>query len=250
MPFVHPARSPSAVFLTAEWRSLVMINYAVDPATLTPHLPQGLELDLWQGGALISMVGFRFLRTRVLGFAIPWHQDFEEVNLRFYVRRRIADGWQRGVVFVREIVPKRVIALVARVAYNEPYLALPMRHCVPSVGRGGRFEFEWRFRGKWCGLGAETVGEAAPLASGSAEEFIFEHYWGYTRQRDGGAVEYQVEHEPWRVRQTTSAWLTGELTALYGAEFQKALAQAPHSAFVAEGSPVLVRRGVRLAPDR
>jgi uncharacterized protein YqjF (DUF2071 family) len=223
-----------------------MINYAVEAAALARYLPHGVELDLWQSEALVSLVGFRFLRTKVLGVAVPFHQDFEEVNLRFYVRRRMRDGWQRGVVFIREIVPKFAIALVARVAYNEPYIGLRMRHRVPAPGGGGTFEFGWHFRGAWCGLGAETTGDFAPLAAGSPEEFIFEHYWGYTRQRDGGTTEYQVEHAPWRVWQTSRAWAEGELGALYGAEFGEALAGAPRSAFVAEGSPVLVRRGVRL----
>ncbi len=237
---------PPPVFLTADWRTLVMVNYAVDAAALASYVPRGVELDLWQGEALMSMVGFRFLRTRVLGVAIPFHQDFEEVNLRFYVRRRTAEGWQRGVVFIREIVPKRAIALVARVVYNEPYLALPMSHRVPAEGAGGVYQFGWRWRGGWCALGAETVGAPAPLTPGSAEEFIFEHYWGYTRRRDGGTMEYQVEHVPWRVWQTSRAWLTGDAAALSGADFGAALAWAPRSAFVAEGSPVLVRRGMRL----
>ncbi len=248
MPSANPAHSAKvrSVFLTAEWRSLVMLNYAVDPAILARHLPRGVELDLWRDEALVSMVGFRFLHTRVLGLAIPFHQDFDEVNLRFYVRRRVEEGWRRGVVFVREIVPRSMIALVARVAYNEPYLGLPMRHCVPPVGEGGRFEFGWKFRETWCGLGAETMGEPVPLVEGGAEEFIFEHYWGYTRQRDGSTAEYQVEHPRWRAWQTSRSWLTGELGALYGAEFGDVLGGAPQSAFVAEGSEVAVRRGMRL----
>jgi uncharacterized protein YqjF (DUF2071 family) len=242
-----PTLSIRPVFLTAEWRSLVMVNYAVDPAILNRHLPRGVELDLWQGEALVSMVGFRFLRTRVMGIAVPFHQDFDEVNLRFYVRKPVeGGGWQRGVVFVREIVPKHMIALVARVFYNEPYIGLPMRHRIPEMGAGGRFEYGWRFRGTWCGLGAETTGEPATLVAGGAEEFIFEHYWGYTRQRDGGTAEYQVEHAPWRVWQTSKAWLDGELSALYGAEFGDVLRQEPRSAFVADGSGVLVRRGIKL----
>jgi uncharacterized protein YqjF (DUF2071 family) len=244
MPDPAPATLAPAVFLRAEWRSLIMVNYAIDPAALVAHLPRGVELDLWQSEALVSMVGFLFLRTRVLGVPVPFHQDFEEVNLRFYVRRQTRKGWQRGVVFIREIVPKRVIATVARVVYNEPYVALPMRHRV-SQGAGD-YEFGWRFSGRDFALGAEAVGEPAPLAAGSAEEFIFEHYWGYTRRRDGGTVEYQVEHAPWRVWQTSRTWLKGDVGALYGARFGEALAQPPRSAFVAEGSPVLVRRGVRI----
>lgn len=122
-----------------------------------------------------------------------------------------------------------------------------MRHRVPAAGTdGGTFEYGWRFRGRWQALGAETTGVAASLAPGSPEEFIFEHYWGYTRQRDGGTVEYQVEHPAWRVWSTSRAWLEGETAALYGTPFGEALAAPPRSAFVAEGSPVVVRRGVRL----
>ena len=232
-------------FLTAEWRALLMVNYAIDPAVLAPHLPRGLELDLWQDEALVSMVGFLFLKTRVLGVPVPFHQNFEEVNLRFYVRRQMPDGWQRGVVFIREIVPRAAIAAVARVAYNEPYVALPMRHRVPAVTGG--YEFSWRFRGRWHALAAQTVGEPQPLVPGGAAEFIFEHYWGYTRQRDGGTVEYQVEHPRWRVWTAENPRLDCDIAALYGPAFIPALSAPPRSAFVAEGSPVLVRRGVRVA---
>src|SRR5918996_5117390 len=118
----------ASTFLTAEWRDLVMLNYEVDPQVLARRVPPGTELDIWQGRALVSVVGFRFLRTRVLGLPIPFHRDFEEVNLRFYVRRQAEDGWRRGVVFIKEIAPRWAIATVARVVYNENYAARPMRH--------------------------------------------------------------------------------------------------------------------------
>ena len=234
----------SSVFLRAEWRSLVMINYAVDRAVLDPLVPRGVELDLWEGAALVSMVGFLFRDCRVLGLPIPFHRNFEEVNLRFYVRRKVDGAWRRGVVFLREIVPRHAIALVARVAYNEPYLALPMRHEVPA--RGGRFSFEWKLGGRWNSLAATTCGEPAPIAAGSAEDFIFEHYWGYTRQRDGGTMEYEVEHPTWRVWQTETCSLDCDAGALYGSAFLEPLRAQPRSAFVADGSRVSVRRGGRV----
>ncbi len=233
-----------SVFLTAEWRSLVMLNYAVDRPILEPLVPRGVELDLWEGRALVSRVGFRFLDCRVLGVPIPFLRDFEEVNLRFYVRRKVDGVWRRGVVFVREIVPRRAIALVARVAYNEPYVALPMRHEAPKCG--GDFSYAWKLGGRWNSLAAHTRGESSPIAPGSAEEFIFDHYWGYTRQRDGGTVEYEVEHPAWRVWQTDRAHLDCDAGALHGAQFIEPLCAKPHSAFVAEGSPVSVRRGARV----
>jgi uncharacterized protein len=229
-------------FLTAEWRSLVMLNYAIDPAILASLVPRGVELDLWQGEALVSMVGFRFLDTRLLGVAVPWHRDFDEVNLRFYVRRKMEGEWRRGVTFIREIVPKRAIAATARAFYNEPYLALPMRHRI--VLRS--YRYEWRWCDRWQSLSAEVTGAAAAMPAGSDEEFIFEHYWGYTRQRDGGTVEYRVEHPRWDVWQTTNARLDCDVAGLYGPQFTEALSAPPRSAFVAEGSPVSVRRGVRV----
>lgn len=232
-----------SIFLTAEWRSLVMLNYTIDRAVLTPWLPRGAELDLWQGEAVVSMVGFLFRDCRVLGVPVPGHRDFEEVNLRFYVRREVGAEVRRGVVFVKEIVPKPAIALVARVLYNERYVALPMRHSI----NGARIEFAWRQDGAWQRLAAQTLGCAEPMRPGGEEEFIFEHYWGYSRQRDGGTVEYQVEHPPWRVWQTEAAQLECDVPALYGAAFVPALGARPRSAFVADGSAVRVRRGVRIA---
>ena len=230
------------VFLTAEWRSLLMINYAIEPAMLQPLVPHGVELDLWQGEALVSMVGFLFLNTRVMGVPIPFHRNFEEVNLRFYVRRQTPEDWRRGVTFVREIVPRQAIATLARVLYNEPYLACAMRHRLEP----GNCEYGWHFGGRWNAMSAEFTGEPALLGEGSAEEFIFEHYWGYTRQRDGGTAEYQVEHPRWRTWAARSARLDCEAETLYGADFAKALEAEPVSAFLAEGSPISVRRGERM----
>jgi hypothetical protein len=240
------AAAQPRVFLTAEWRSLLMLNYAIDPAVLRPLVPQGVELDLWEGQALVSMVGFLFLDTRVLGVLIPFHRDFEEVNLRFYVRRQTAEGWRRGVTFVREIVPRVAIASVARVFYNEPYLACPMRHHLAP----GSCEFAWRFRGRWNAMSAEFDGEPMPIGEGTAEEFIFEHYWGYTQQRDGRTAEYQVEHPRWRTWAVRNPRLDCDVEALYGAGFVSALNAAPVSAFLAEGSAISVRRGAQLDRGR
>jgi len=238
--FSMTALSPQPrVFLTAEWQSLLMVNYAIDPAVLRPLIPRGVELDLWQGQALVSMVGFLFLQTRVLGVPIPFHRNFEEVNLRFYVRRETPEGWRRGVTFVREIVPRRAIAVLARALYNEPYVACPMRHQITS----STCEYGWHFAGGWNSLSAEFHGEPVLLGEGRAEEFIFEHYWGYTRLRDGSTAEYQVEHPRWRAWTAENPRLEGEMAALYGAEFAQVLGRAPVSAFLAEGSEISVRRG-------
>src|SRR5271166_638090 len=144
------------VFLTAEWRWLAMLNYEVEPAVLQHRVPEGTELDYWNGRTFVSVVGFRFLETRLFGVAVPFHRDFDEVNLRFYVRRRAAEGWRRGVVFVRELVPRAALSAVARLAYAEPYTAVRMRHSIePERGQVG---YAWRWRGKWCALTTGFVG--------------------------------------------------------------------------------------------
>ncbi len=223
-----------------------MVNFVVDPGLLAPYVPAGTELDLWQGEALVSVVGFRFIDTRLLGLPVPGHRNFEEVNLRFYVRRREPTGVRRAVVFIRELVPRRAIAWVAREWYNEPYRALPMRHSVLAQGGDRLLRYEWREGGVWTGLAARTAGTASALVPGSEAEFITEHYWGYTRQRDGGTVEYQVAHPSWRVWTAHDATLSGDIAATYGDAFAPALTGSPRSAFVAEGSSITVFRPRRL----
>ena len=238
-------------FLTAEWRYLAMLNYEVDPVVLQPHVPPGTVVDTWQGKAFASMVGFLFLHTRLLGVPIPFHRTFEEVNLRFYVRQAGRVDAPRAVAFVKEIVPRPAIAWTARLVYGEKYIALPMAHTLePGNGSPALVEYRWRFRSRWQRLGVKPVGTVQPMAPGSEEEFIAEHYWGYAGRRSG-TVEYAVEHPPWRVWQVAESWLDCDVAQLYGSEFAPYLAAPPSSAFLAEGSAVVVRQGQRLdASDR
>jgi len=236
------------VFLTADWQRLVMLNFVTDPATLAPYVPRGTELDAWEGATFVSLVGFRFRDTRVKGIAVPFHRDFEEINLRFYVRRASPEGFRRGVVFVREIVPRSAIAALAKWRYNENYVACPMRSIVsdPANGGAGRFEYGWKSGGQWRSVGADVLGAPSLPAPGSQEEFITEHYWGYAAQRDGGTVEYRVEHPRWSVWTATGCMLEGDMGGFYGPAFAGALLAKPVSAFVADGSAVTVRSPQRL----
>lgn len=244
LPPGQEARVSDTPLLTAAWLDLLMVNFVVEPARLAPLVPAGTELDTHQGVTYASLVAFRFVDTRVLGWKIPFHHRFEELNLRFYVRRQAGDELRRAVVFIREVVPRAAIALVARALYNEPYIARPMRHRVggdpPSVSYG------WRVGGRWHTLSARARGSATVPGDDSVEAFITEHYWGYTRQRDGGTLEYRVQHPRWRVWQAELDPLP-DLAPLYGAAWAEAL-NRPVSVLLADGSPVSVYRGVRL-PD-
>ncbi|HUG93910.1 MAG TPA: DUF2071 domain-containing protein [Planctomycetaceae bacterium] len=246
--------STNGVFLTADWRHLLMLNWEIDPAVLEPLVPAGTELDQHDGRTFVSLVGFRFERTRVLGLPVPFHRNFDEVNLRFYVGRDAPDGWRRGVVFIRETVPRWATALVARWMYGERYVACRMRSTITLVDPDqpdarGAVEYTWRGRAEAgeCGLRAEMSGTPGFPAAGSHEEFITEHYWGYTARPAGGTLEYQVEHPQWRVWTAYDPQAWGDLSGFYGPVFGRVLAGPPYSAFVADGSRSVVYRGTRLA---
>ena len=237
-------------FLTGRWEHLAMISYACPAELLEPLVPNGTELDAPDGMPRVSLVGFMFRDTRLLGIPVPFHRDFEEVNLRFYVRRHAADGDRRGVVFIRELVPRRAIAAVARRVYQERYLAVPMDHRVDLVDGAipvdGTVEYGWRFAGSPQRMRCLVSGEAEGVEPGSEAEFITEHYWGYAAQRDGSTVEYAVAHPRWQVHPVSETLVEGDLALLYGADFARVLASPPVSAFVATGSEIVVGRGHRL----
>jgi len=228
-----------------------MLNYEVDPGLLQAHVPPGTVLDSFGGRTYVSLVGFRFLHTRLRGLIpIPFHANFDEVNLRFYVRRQLEDEdcvFKRGVVFIAEIVPKWAVAKVARLVYGENYTCLPMRHRVDMQTPQKIAEYQWQLNGNWCKLRAEARGTPAHPAEGSVEQFITEHYWGYSTRRSGRCMEYHVAHPPWRVWATTAAGFEGDARALYGAQLAAILQRRPDSAFIAEGSPVIVYAGKGIA---
>ncbi len=239
-------------FLTAGWYHLAMFNYRIDPKLVEPLVPNGCEIDYFEGETYVSVVGFMFDDTRLRGWPIPFHRSFEEINLRFYVRRKGDEGWRRGVSFIKELVKKRAVAFVARKLYNENYQRVPMKHrrISPTESRSGLVEYSWFHANRWNRMAVTYTGDPEPLRSGSEEEFIAEHYWGYACQLDRTCMEYRVEHPPWRVWGVQSSEFDAEVTELYGRDFAEVLKQAPSSVFLAEGSPVAVYPGVKLPLSR
>ena len=185
-------------FLRAEWRKLAIANYEIDRAVLEKYVPTGTELDLWQGACYVSLIGFRFIKTRLLGVPIPFHTDFEEVNLRFYVRYKEGNKWKRGVVFVKEIVPKMALTFVANTLYNEPYATMPMKHFWGAKNGNLQVEYQWRCKGNWQKMSVETSAKTSAIEVGSEAEFITEHYWGYSKINPQTTYEYEVTHPRWQ----------------------------------------------------
>jgi uncharacterized protein len=234
--------NPNQTFLTAQWKHLAIINYLVDPDALYPYVPAGTELDLWNNKCYLSIVGFRFLNTKIIGIYVPYHKDFEEINLRFYVFR-INDGEiRRGVVFIKEIVPKKLVALVANKLYKENYITLRTRCSIDmseeSLNRHA--SYSWYFKNRWDNISLTPRDKNYLPAKGSEAEFITEHYWGYSLLNTSTTLEYQVRHPKWAIWDTSSVTISVNLKRLYGSVLAEYLSQDPHSAFIVEGSEVSV----------
>ena len=229
----------SRPFLTAQWRNLILVSYAVDPACIIDLVPAGTTLDSWRGKSFVSLVGFQFRDTKVLGAPVPFHQLFEEVNLRFYVRREMEDGVRTGVVFIRELVPRPVVGGMARLLYREPYLVLPMRSAVTEEP-APEVEYQWNTTGRWCTLAGRCTGDGAPPLSGSLEEFLTIRHWGYNGEPGKATLEYRVDHPPWRVWHAAGVRVDYNAEALCGGAVAHQLGRAPMSQLIADGSAVTI----------
>lgn len=228
-------------FLTARWENLIMANYVVPPEVLAPYLPHGVELDLYQGKAYVSLVGFMFKRTSLFHISIPFFGTFEEVNLRFYVKRMEGKTPKRGVVFINETVPYRVVAWLANKLYQEHYIAIPTRNTTAIDSTTKKIRYDWKMRGKWNHVEVKSSSEKLPMLPGSMEEFIFEHYYGYTKINPNKSQEYEVQHPRWMVNQVIDFSIGCDFEAMYGKDFGFLSNTQPVSVMLAEGSEVQVK---------
>lgn len=227
-----------APFLTAQWKNLLFVNYEIDPEILLPFLPHGVELDAYDGKCLVSLVGFQFFRTKVLGCIIPFHRDFEEVNLRFYVRRKVDGTWRRGVVFIKEIVPLRAVAWVANQLFKENYVRRKMAHYIRTYPQTIATAYSWKDKGILQSMAALSGNQPQYLVPGSKEHFITEHYWGYIKINKSISYEYEVLHPQWQCYPVVAADVAVDFDKAYGADFAVLNRAEPDSVMLANGSEI------------
>ncbi len=230
------------VFLTAQWRKLIMANYIVPKPVLEKYLPPHTELDSYNGNFYVSLIGFMFMDARIKGFKIPFHANFEEVNLRFYVKYKDGDIWKRGAVFISEVVSKPMIALVANTFFHEHYEVLKTKHSWEEGNDHQKISYQWKKK-EWYNLSVTTASQSKPLISGSEEEFIAEHYFGYTKAGKNKSLEYDVEHQQWETYDVQEFTINADFQDLYGSEFSFLNEAEPNSVFLVEGSEILIRDG-------
>jgi len=226
-------------FLTAEWRKLIMANYEIDPGILKKYIPAGTELDTWNNKYYVSLVGFMFLKTKLRGVPIPFHSSFPEVNLRFYVHYRSGNEWKRGVVFINEFVPKPAITFVANRLYKERYITCTMKHKW-QIDEQLTIGYYWKKNKKWNVLEVIANPGSNEIKQGSKEEFITEHYWGYSSLDKHTTGEYEVAHPRWGIYSIEKYKIDCDFKQLYGNDFDILDQVQPASVFLAEGSPVTI----------
>lgn len=227
-------------FLTAEWNDLALINYEINPKILENYVPKGTELDLCHGKCYISLIGFMFENVKVLGIKIPFHINFEEVNLRFYVKRYENGLWKRGVVFIKEIVPKHAITIVANTLYKEHYQTLKMRNSRTENDTSKAFQYQWKKDKKWNSITMTTNKNAIPIIINSEAEFITEHYFGYTKFNESKTIEYEVTHPRWKQLEVIDYKIDVDFEKIYGKDFKFLQDLKPTSTFLAIGSKISI----------
>ena len=227
-------------FLNAEWRKLAFANYVIDPNILTKYVPPGTELDIWEGKCYVSLIGVMFKNGRLLGVKVPFHVNFEEVNLRFYVKRFENNTWKRGVVFIKEIVPKPALTFVANTLYKEHYETLPMRHEWKENATNRSVDYQWKKNGLWHSFKVTADLASTEIPTNSETEFITEHYWGYAKVSDTTSNEYEVTHPKWRQYTVIDSEIKVDFKAVYGADFEFLNDLEPTSIMLAEGSEITV----------
>ena len=218
-----------------------MANYAVSPDLLKNYLPKGLELDFYKNNTYVSLVGFMFKNTRLFNIPVPIWGTFEEINLRFYVKRIEGNTVKRGVVFINETVPSRMIAWVANKLYKEHYIALQTKNKIEITNHSKSIKYRWKLNKEWNHIEAYTDLKNDSMLPDSMEEFIFEHYYGYTKVNNQISQEYKVNHPRWQINKVKDYSIECNFKSMYGNEFSILSNQQPYSVIVAKGSAVSVK---------
>lgn len=225
----------------------MLVNYVVPKEVLLPYVPKHTELDINDGKCYASLVGFMFKDTRLCGIPIPFHRDFEEVNLRFYVKHHDVSTWKRGVVFIKEIVPKKALTAVANILYKEHYQTLEMKHSWNVGDQHQEVAYMWSSGNEWHSMRVSAKLYPTDLLPGSHEEFMAEHYWGYTKVSNETTYEYEVSHPKWQVYPVQQVDVQVDFAAVYGQHFGFLNKIAPHSTILAEGSEIAVKAKKKLS---
>lgn len=232
----------SQPLITAAWTNIAVVTWEVEPDLLAPYVPPTLSLNLRDSMAFVSLVGLQFSNLRVRGVRVPGHQHFDEINLRFYVRKT---GYQ-GVTFIREYAPRPLAALMARILYSEPYRAAPVRGRITADEATIVAGYEIDYGGRTSQF--SLTGQRPPVRPDNTtlEHFLLEQHWGFTTTRGGQMMRYEVEHPVWHIYPIVSYTLDFDFAAVYGPKWAVLGESEPRSLVLATGSDVTISRPRRI----
>lgn len=226
----------TGAFLTARWRDLVLVTFAVPDALAIPLVPPGCEADRWDGRCHVSVVALVMERVRIRGLPIPGLTRYPQVNLRLYVRH---DG-RAAVRFIQELVPSRVLAAAARWLYGEPFRRGSIRATLSQSGDAARAEYRFGLDGPPSTVTVGVAGPAAVPAPDSFEHWIKERVRGCRPDRAGRLRTFDVTHPVWAVRSITAHDVRLNFAGLYDPPWAALEATRPASVIYAVGSAVTV----------
>lgn len=221
-------------FLVAHWENLVVASFKADKQLLQPFVPRGTELNDWNGDYYMSLLGFQFSRARFCGIPSPFYRRFEELNLRFYVRQKVKSGWRKGVVFIKEVIPSKLVGCIAKWLYHENFAALPMHHHIYTGNDGRHTEYYWEQESKPGYLKLCSQLQPEPAVPGSLPAFIHDHYIAFTKTKKH-SYTFDIQHPDWNIYPALSFEMQLDAVALYGEAFRDAFSQ-PATAFLLDGS--------------
>ena len=227
-------------FLKANWEDIVMVNYAIDPSVLQPYLPFGVEVDMHEGQCFVSLVGFQFNKSNIFGIPMPFYGSFDEVNLRSYVKSTEGDEIRRGVVFISEVVPYKIVAVMANQLYKEHYSVAKMKSSILIENGLKTIDYHWQPKSGDYFIKTTFESQSNPIAADSLEEFIYEHYYGFTKVNEVETWEYRVNHPRWETNKIIAYNINCDFEAMYGTDFSFLNSQKPYSVYNALGSEVSI----------
>lgn len=183
------------------WRDLLFLHWRVPPENLAPSIPDGLEIETFDGSAWIGIVPFlmRGVRPRFLP-TFPGLSDFHELNVRTYV---VDEAGRPGVWFYSLDADQSLAVRIARRFFHLPYEHARMSHQVSGdetidyaccrKGRATPSEFRYR-----------PLGSPREATPGTLEFFLLERYllysWDARRER---LFEGRVHHRPYPFQNVT-----------------------------------------------
>ena len=223
-------------FLTARWTDVLLLTFAAPLPLIRRLVPAGVEPDLWNGTAHVSLVALGMRQVRVRGWPVPGFTAHLQVNFRTYIRYR----GEPGVWFIREFVPSRLLAAAAWLTFGEPFGTVPISARVEAHEASVRASYQ--LERPELGWHVTMTGSRATRVPPpeSAEHYFKERVLACRIRRDGTLAVFRVAHPPWEVRDVSAVDYRLDFGFLYGADWRFLNDASPVTAVYATGSDVTV----------